>query len=243
MPIRLPQLTFYIFCVLGIAACNSSQTPSDEADKKSVIAEATSVQRQTSALPATAQPPASIELFLLDTAAKSSDTLVSLRKQYGDANVIEGELPGAEGETAQGWIIYPNDPEKKLMLYLDESNVHPGSLLVDEAKSKWHLSNSIKLGTDSKTLEKLNGKTFSFYGFYWDYGGVISDWNGGELNKKTANGSNISIHLCPPEDSKLPDNYLSGDGTFKSDNPLARKFPPVVCQLGVYFPDEKNNHS
>ena len=126
------------------------------------------------------------------------------------------------------------------MIYTDESNSHPGSLLVDEMNSKWQLSNSIKLGTNSKTLQSLNKKPFTFYGFYWDYGGVITEWNGGELSKKTASGSQINIHLCPPEDPKLPDNYLMGDGIFNSDNPLAVKFPPVVCKLGVYFPvDEK----
>ena len=126
------------------------------------------------------------------------------------------------------------------MIYTDENNSHPGSLLIDEAGSKWHLANSIKLGTDSKTLQSLNQKPFTFYGFYWDYGGVITEWNGGALSKKTVSGSQINIHLCPPEDPKLPENYLMGDGTFNSDNPLAVKFPPVVCKLGVYFPvDEK----
>ncbi|MEO6172124.1 MAG: hypothetical protein ABIP02_03315, partial [Arenimonas sp.] len=184
MPIRLPQLMFLIICALGISACNSSQAPSTDADKKTVATETPTIQTETSGLPPAAEPPVLIEPFLLDTAAKSSDTLLTLRKQYGDANVIEGELPGPEGETAQGWIIYPNEPEKILMIYPDASSSHPESLLVDETTSKWHLSNSIKLGTDIKTLESLNMKPFIFYGFYWDYGGVITDWNGGELGKQ-----------------------------------------------------------
>ena len=225
-------------CLSGISACDSTQSPKAQTPAAMAITPATPADT----LPALAvtENPAPVESFLLDMAVKPGDTLASLRTQYGEANVIEGELPGAEGETAQGWIIFPKDPEKKLMIYTDENNSHPGSLLVDEANSKWHLANSIKLGTDSKTLQSLNQKPFTFYGFYWDYGGVITEWNGGALSKKTANGLQINIHLCPPEDPTLPDNYLSGDGTFNSDNPLAVKFPPVVCQLGVYFPVEEN---
>ncbi len=237
MSARLSFVLVAGFCLSGISACGSKQAPSTETPAATASAPATPVN--SSPTPAVPETPAPADVFLLDTAAKSSDTLQTLRTQYGKANVVEGELPGAEGETAQGWIIFPNDPEKKLMIYTDESNSHPGSLLVDEANSKWHLSNSIKLGTDSKALQSLNKKVFTFYGFYWDYGGVVTDWNKGELDKKTASGSHISIHLCPPEDPKLPDNYLSGDGTFNSDNPLALKFPPVVCQLGVYFPQSE----
>lgn len=236
MPARLSIALVAGLCLSLISACDKTQTPIVE----EAVKPATHVS-EPQANPDVSQAPTSapVESFVLDTAIKPDDTLASLHKQYGEANVVEGELPGAEGETAQGWIIFPNDTEKKLMIYTDESNSHPGSLLVDETNSKWHLSNSIKLGTDSTTLQSLNKKPFTFYGFYWDYGGVITDWNGGALGSKTANGSQINIHLCPPENSKLPDDYLMGDGTFNSDNPLAVKFPPIVCKLGVYFPAEE----
>lgn len=219
-----------------ISACDKAPTSVADDVVRPVVREA---EPEAAPLVSQASTAAEVESFVLDSAVKPGATLSSLRKQYGDANVVAGELPGAEGETAEGWIIFPKDPEKKLMIYTDESNSHPGSLLVDEANSKWHLSNSIKIGTDSTTLQSLNKKPFTFYGFYWDYGGVITEWNGGELSKKTANGAQVNIHLCPPENSKLPDNYLMGDGTFNSDNPLAVKFPPVVCKLGVYFPVEE----
>lgn len=226
------------FCLLVIGACHSEPMPVVAPATEIVATPATPMETASRAVDETQAP---VEAFLLETAAKSTDTLETLRKQYGQANVVEGELPGAEGETAQGWIIYPDNPEKKLMIYTDESNSHPGSLLVDEANSKWHLANSVKIGTNSKTLESLNKKAFSFYGFYWDYGGVITDWNGGDLDNKAAGALHINIHLCPPEDPTLPDNYLSGDGTFNSDNPLAQKYPPLVCKLGVYFPPEEKS--
>lgn len=236
MPARLFSILVASIYLLGISACDKTQAP--EAETITPVASAPATTIESPAAASTPELPATVETFELDTAVKPTDTLASLRTQFGDANVVEGELPGAEGETEKGWIIFPNDPERKLMIYTDESNSHPGTLMVDEADSKWHLSNSIRIGTDSTALHALNKKAFSFYGFYWDYGGVITDWNGGELKKKTANGSHINIHLCPPENSKLPDNYLTGDGSFNSDNILAIKFPPVVCKLGVYFPTE-----
>lgn len=219
-------------CLLALSACDSRQAPVEPAVK-------TEMPTEKAVLPSSPEVFAPAENFLLETAVNQSDTFESLQKQYGEINIAKSELPGAEGDTAQGWILYPNHPEKKLLIYTNETNSHPGSLLVDEAGSKWQLANSVKLGTDSNTLESLNKKPFTFYGFYWDYGGAITDWNGGELSKKSANGSQINIHLCPPEDPKLPDNYLMGDGTFNSDNPLAVKFPPVVCKLGVYFAAEE----
>lgn len=237
MSARLSFVLITGFCLFCLSACDKTQAPA--ADTSATIAGATSSPAKTPIAAVATESPASVEAFVIDLSVKQGDTLASLRTKYGAANVIEGELPGAEGETAQGWIIFPNDPEQKLMIYPDESHSHPGTLMVDEANSKWHLSNSIKMGTDSTTLHVLNKKAFSFYGFYWDYGGVITDWNGGELKKKTANGSYINIHLCPPENTKLPDNYLTGDGIFKSDNIFAVKFPPVVCKLGLYFPIEE----
>lgn len=234
MSARLSFALFAGLCLSVISACDKAPAPEADEAVKPVVREVEPVTA-----PVVSPTPAAVESFVLDTAVKPDDTLTSLRAHYGEANVVEGELPGAEGETAQGWVIFPKDPEKKLMIYTDESNSHPGSLLVDEVNSKWHLSNSIKLGTDSTTLQSLNKKPFTFYGFYWDYGGVITEWNDGELSKKTASGAQVNIHLCPPENPKLPDNYLSGDGTFNSDNPLAVKFPPVVCKLGVYFPVEE----
>ena len=229
MSTRLMPILIAGACLLALNACDSKQAPIETVAK----AEKPPTQAVTPAEPETVAP---AEAFLLETAVRPGDTFESLQKQYGETNIVKSELPGAEGETSQGWMLFADDPEKKLLIYLDANDLHPGSIVVDDLSSKWHLKNSVKMGTDSKTLQALNQKVFSFYGFYWDYGGVISEWNGGALNNKAADGSHIGIHLCPPENTKLPDNYLSGDGTFKSDDPLALKFPPVVCKIGLSFP-------
>jgi len=233
MSARLMPILIAGLCLSALNACGSKQAPAEAAEEAKPSTPAAATPPATTALP---EAVAAAEAFVLETAVRRSDTFEALQKQYGDANIVKGELPGAEGETSQGWIIFPDDPEKKLMIYTDADNTHPDTLLVNEANSKWHLSNAIKLSTDSKTLEALNQKPFDFFGFNWDYGGVVTEWNGGALSKPTATGVNIRISLCPPEHPKLPDNYLMGDGTFSSSNPLAQAFPPVVCELGVYFP-------
>ena len=216
-------------CLFAMSACNSKQAPAEVATAAAKPKEpALAISK-----PEIAEP---IESFLLETAVKQNDTFELLQKRYGDSNIIKSELPGAEGETSQGWMLFPTNPDKKLLIYLDKSDLHPGSIVASALNSKWHLSNTIKMGTDSRALQTLNQKSFSFFGFYWDYGGVISDWNGGALDKKATDGAHIGIHLCPPEDAKLPDNYLTGDGTFQSDDPMAQKFPPIVCELSLSFP-------
>ena len=228
MPTRLKTMLIAGVCLFAISACDSKQKPVE------VVAEQAKPAVQATAMASEAAT--TTESYLLETAVKQNDTFVSLQKKYGDTNIIKSELPGAEGETSQGWMLFPYDPEKKLLIYLDASDLHPDSVISNGLTSKWQLSNAIKLGTDIMALQTLNQKTFSFYGFYWDYGGVISDWNGGALDKKAADASHLGMNLCPPENAKLPDNYLSGDGTFKSDDPMALKFPPIVCEIRLSFP-------
>ena len=235
MSVRQKRLAFVGLCLLTINACDSKQAPANVAAEP-VQAVAAAPAQKTEAVKVVTEVAAPADPFLLDTALSATDTFESLQTKYGKENVVKSELPGAEGETAQGWAIFKDSPDKQLLIYPDESDQHPSSVLVSGAESQWHFSNGIKMGSSIQSLESLNKKSFEFYGFYWDYGGAIKDWKKGEREKFNPNGLHLSLHLCPPEKLKLPDDYLSGDATFKSDDPLAKKFPPVVCELGFNFP-------
>jgi len=56
-----------------------------------------------------------------------------------------------------------------------------------DSASVYHFVNGIKIGSTLEELIKENGGAeFSFYGFGWDYGGTISDFNSGKLSKKSS---------------------------------------------------------
>jgi hypothetical protein len=164
----------------------------------------------------------------LDDVAVASDTFDSLRRRYGDANLRRETLPGGEGTEVAGWVLFANDPRRRIDIYPDDAGVHPGLLLVRDG-SGWTRSDGVRLGLDTRALQALNGHAFRFAGFGWDYGGVIDDWKGGRL----AHGGRFlgPVQLCPPDDA--PEDYPTGDAEFMSDLPVVVAHPALVCELGI----------
>ena len=173
--------------------------------------------------------------------AFAPDTSVeSLERRFGKDNVRIGEVPGAEGETSRGVILFPDDPTRRAYLYFEDSRELAGLQLlrVLDDGSRWHFDDGIRIGTPLSKLVALNGKPIRFLGLDWDYGGAISDWGGGRLDPKddairhgVTLGARADIGDRP---------YPMGDGEFSSDDP---KYPDlgtdlVVSEVSVSFPGE-----
>jgi hypothetical protein len=86
-------------------------------------------------------------------------------------------------------------------------------------------------------LEKKFGK-FSFYGFGWDYGGLVI----GDSNAKLAQyrqSTKISFTLGVPDGRcqqfQEDCRSVSGDATFASDNPRLKSLMPRIEVLYVRF--------
>ena len=85
------------------------------------------------------------------------------------------------------------------------------------------------------------GKPIRFSGLDWDYGGVITDWNGGRLAAK--DGDPVIRHARLDRNaqaSTVEDAYPSGDSEFSSDD---KRYPQQgellsVGELRVSFPGE-----
>ncbi|MFT3807465.1 hypothetical protein [Arenimonas sp.] len=165
----------------------------------------------------------------IETLARADDTLTSLQERLGAANAIAQTLPGAEGEEFSGWVLYPDDPTRKVEVYLDESGEHPDALVVRSTATHWVLANGLRVGMDTKALQELNGKPFKFYGFEWDYGGTIVNWDGGKLDP--GKGPHGGATLCLPEE--VPADYPTGDAEYSSDDPRLAAAPAVLCEFGV----------
>ena len=221
MPLRL--LTLLLAC-LSLAACRES---GDAAPAGSSAAPKASTATAARELPEA--PPSAVETVpALESLLRPDDTLASAQARHGAAQVIAQELNGAEGETSPGWRLYPDDPERSIDVWLNESG-RPQALFVRGEKSIWVRADGVRLGMTSADLQVKNGRPFKFLGFEWDYGGAISDWRGGALAVDGATRG--PVVLCPPDPH--PTDYPIGDSEFPSDDPRVVSHPAVVCEFGV----------
>lgn len=152
----------------------------------------------------------------------------SIQKSYGQANVIKSDIHVGEGFYEKGYILFPNDDNKRAEILLSKEG-QPSFILLGGKSSIWHSSEGIKVGTSLQEIEKINGVNFMLSGFAWDYAGTIASWESGKLNKYKGL---LTIRLGP----KYHQNYskaLLGDNLIQSDNAEMNKLNPTVYQIGV----------
>jgi hypothetical protein len=210
-----PALVF----IVALAACRKQQEPSFAVTAASVGADATAATSPVA-------EPASSSAPTLATLLRADDTLATAKARLGDTNVVASELPGAEGETYPGWVLYPGDPSRKIEVGLDGEAVHPLMLQLRGESSVWERPDGVKLGMSIAELQAKNGKPFEFLGFDWDYGGTVVEWHDGSFDPRNAKVIG-TVNLCRPE--QVPEGYPAGDDKFVSDDPRVVAHPPRVC--------------
>lgn len=161
----------------------------------------------------------------------AADTLDTLRARFGERNVIAARVPGAEGAQFDGWQLFPDDPARRVHVYLDDAQAHPSLLRVLDRASRWQRGDGIRMGRTLTELAARNGAPVGFTGFDWDYGGSCCDWNAGALERDPPAGG---MTLCPPPTEATADpGYPMGDAQFDSTHPWVVAHPPVVCEFSI----------
>lgn len=197
------------------------------------------VERDADAAPA---DPSVDSTFQLPGAFAPDIRVEQLQQRFGKPNVRPDEVPGAEGETSHGVILFPDDPTRRAYLYFQDEDKLSGLQLVrivDES-SRWHFANGVRVGMPLSKLVALNGKPIRFYGFDWDYGGAITDWRGGKLQPAQGKDAvTLGIRLNRSEDAP-EGSYPIGEGEFSSDD---RHYPQlgsiaIVGEISAGFPGE-----
>jgi len=166
-----------------------------------------------------------------------------LIKKFGRDNVSWDTVYGAEGAVSMATLLYKgscDQVEIKWKNLKNKSVIEKVTLnaLYDEKQEKlitfshWKTSYGIMLGTTLKELETMNGVPFIFFGFGWDYGGIISEFNGGKLSSIP-----VSLQLGISDivnDSSNPDyEMLMGDNEYNSVDPEAQRLNPVVVSISL----------
>ena len=128
--------------------------------------------------------------------------------------------------------IYPGT-DKELTIYWDNDNKLK-SILLNKANSKWSI-NKLKAGMTLDEVIEINTADFNCYGFGWDNGGYVYDWNHGALTDST---SNFRVNLDLDWDkvgNQNIDKFMGDNVKLKSNNPELKKLGLSVYSILVIY--------
>ena len=173
-------------------------------------------------------------------AVHATDSEASLRRRYGDSNVVAGAVNVGEGETEAGTILFPRDSTRRLTIMWADSlkRTHPTNVEVDGSPTRWVVFPGVSLGTSLADLERLNGRPFRLFGMDFDYSGTVESWEGGRLDSLwTPTGESrrfVGLRLQPNNggDSAAYARVM-GERLFSSSDSAMRVLNPKVYDLFV----------
>ncbi len=166
-----------------------------------------------------------------------------LKTRYPNEKITYDTIWGAEGAFDMGTYMgkgTKNEVQFQWKDSLRRSTVTSVSIDATTDKdgnyvygNQWVSNRGIKLGSTTDEVEKINGKSFSFSGFGWDYGGGAMGFTGGKLETAgiglTFDEGNSWAAL--PEKER---NQIMGDQTVTSDNAVVKKIQPRVVMISVF---------
>jgi hypothetical protein len=161
-------------------------------------------------------------------------TKADLVRLFGEEQVVDAPVYVGEGESEPGLLVFGGDAERELRMLLDESGVVDCIYVIG---TRWRTEEGIGIGTDLKTLEKLNGYPFWIFGFGWDYGGTVSGFGEqGRLGKYKTDNARLLLRTSPPEGSdRSALRQVEGDRTYSSGHPAMQSLNPRVYEMLVIF--------
>jgi hypothetical protein len=164
----------------------------------------------------------------------ASATAATLADAFGVENVVPETIDGPEGEKLNVTAIYPKDPAKRIEVYFKDEEARTGLVwaTVKQASSVWSGPEGIRIGETVDRVQTINGGVFQIAGWGWDYGGYVTDWNGGKLNE-TAPGCMTSVRFKRAEGNN--DRSIEGEPSHPSDNAAVRAAKPVVSEFGIHW--------
>lgn len=240
--VRKPGIAAFA-CMCLLVACSQQKPDSHEAGTPVKPAPAVPAVRVDASSPVSAPAEQNAE-YLLPGDFAPDTTVETLRKRFGDTQVKIGNVPGAEGETFRGAILFPGNSTRRAYLYFQDEQALRGLSLVRvfEPDTRWRLDNGIAIGMTLDELVKRNGRPIEYTGLGWDYGGTVTDLHDGALTPPGNDAVMRSWKLGAKdaEAGTASNAYPIGEGTFSSDDP---RYPGqgrnvVVRELSISFPGE-----
>lgn len=113
----------------------------------------------------------------------TTSTLEELAEQYGAENVRKDSISLGKGVFVEGYKLFPGTSAELSLMYPNTvTRSRDLQITIDLESTDWKSAqNGVAIGSTLEELERYNGHPFTFFGFDWDYGGVVTDWQGGAL--------------------------------------------------------------
>jgi len=172
----------------------------------------------------------------------SNESESDLVTRFGAANVttalIEGG--GAEGEMNPGTVLLADRGDSRMEIFWKDKDLkrRPDWIHVYGGRSQWRSPAGITLGTDLRTLEKLNGRAFRLLGFGVDDEGGVVTWVGGKLVDDATPGCKFKIYLSPRSTDSATgriEKEVLGDREYSSGHPAMQQLNPQVYQMFLLY--------
>src|SRR5579872_1351897 len=180
------------------------------------------------------QPPSNDWTIVADTRVgpvTASFSEQDLRSAFGDDSVSSGSMPDPEGKPTAATFVYKDDPARAISIVWRDAGkkATPDTVFLcpglKQGECRWHTASGITIGTTLAELQKQNGAPVLFYGFGWDYAGVVVSWQGGKLLHDLGSTGVLGIVVSPTEENwadkltPLQRKKLSGEKKLSSEDP------------------------
>lgn len=134
-----------------------------------------------------------------------------------------------------GIVLWPGDPDRRIELALEEEpRQRVVRAVVRSDGSRWRAA-GLGHGDGIDQVAARNGKTFTFWGFEWDYSGYVTDWGGGRLDTMPG-GCTMSLRFSPETVAGTLPGGVIGERPVRSDDPAVARAKPVVSEVWIDWP-------
>jgi hypothetical protein len=159
----------------------------------------------------------------------------ALVQAFGAPNVSHEDVFVA-GDTIPMTVVFPKDPERRLMVHWldDDGRRGLGSVIIQSPA--WTVGGAT-VGMSIAEVQRLNGRPFKLVDFLGsDNDGQVLDWQDGKLETPLPGGCRIgAVFGVNDADTDLTQGAPHPDG-FLSEDPALRAADPRLYELTVYFP-------
>jgi hypothetical protein len=162
----------------------------------------------------------------------SYDDLV---KAFGAANVSQ-EGVFRNGDTVPMTVVFPKDPERRLVVQWRDRDGHKGLDAVIILSPAWSAGGA-SVGMPIAAVERLNGRPFKLTDFGGsDHDGQVSDWQGGKFAAALPGGCQVGAAIGINDADLDAIQSLPHPDGLPSDDEALRNADPRLYELTVYFP-------
>jgi hypothetical protein len=154
---------------------------------------------------------------------------------FGAANVSYEEVFRG-GDTTPMTVVFPKDPERRLMVHWLDGEARRGLDAVIIQSPAWSVGGAA-LGMPIAVVERLNGRPFKLTDFLGsDHDGEVVSWQDGKLAAALPGGCKVGAVIGINDADADATQGVQHAGGLASDDEGFRTADPRLYELTVYFP-------